>query len=134
MPSSASSTGPTGSAKSAGFVDWTRVPFKNLFPGIRAQLVPGEKLMLARVHLEPNGIVPEHDHPHEQFGFIVEGEVDFTIDGETRHLGPGDYYAIPGGVRHSVNVGPRPAIALDIFSPPRDDYLALPDAPNARGA
>jgi quercetin dioxygenase-like cupin family protein len=112
----------------SSYVDWSAVPFKDLFPGIRAQLVSGEKLMLARVHLEPNGIVPPHSHPHEQFGFIVEGEVEFTIGGETRHLKPGDYYTIPGGVQHSVKVGPRAAIALDIFSPPREDYLALPDA------
>ena len=109
------------------FVEWSKVPFKNLFPGIRAQLVGGEKLMLARVALEPNGNVPEHAHPHEQFGFIVEGEVDFTIGGETRHLRPGDYYAIPGNVLHDVKVGPGGAVALDIFSPPREDYLSRPD-------
>jgi quercetin dioxygenase-like cupin family protein len=109
------------------FIDWPSVPFKNLFPGIGAQLVAGENLMLARVALEAGGLVPEHAHPHEQYGFIIEGEVDFTIGGETRHLGPGDYYAIPGGVPHSVQVGPKPAVALDIFSPPRDDYLSRPD-------
>ena len=110
------------------FVEWSKVPFKNLFPGIRAQLIGGENLMLARVALEPNGTVPEHAHPHEQYGFIVEGEVDFTIGGETRHLVPGDYYAIPGAVPHAVKVGPSGAVALDIFSPPREDYLSRPDA------
>ena len=110
------------------FVDWSKVPFKALFPGIRAQLVAGEKIMFARVALEPNGTVPEHAHPHEQYGFIVEGEVDFTIGGEMRHLVPGDYYAIPGDVPHAVKVGPSGAVALDIFSPPREDYLSRPDA------
>src|SRR5688572_755972 len=113
------------------FVDWSAVPAKDLFPGIRARLVPGENLMLARVELAPNALVPEHEHPHEQFGLLLEGEVDFIIGGERKHLVPGDYYAIPGHVLHSVETGPNGAVALDIFSPPRADYLALPDSTDA---
>ena len=112
------------------FVDWSAVPAKDLFPGIRARLVSGEKLMLARVELAPNALVPEHQHPHEQFGLLLEGEVDFTIGGERKHLVPGDYYIIPGNTPHKVETGPNGAVALDIFAPPREDYLAYPDAPD----
>src|SRR5260221_6486341 len=49
----------------------------------------------------------------------------FTIGGETRVLEPGDTYVIPGGVKHSAVAGPEGTVALDIFSPPREDWEAL---------
>lgn len=110
---------------------WSSVPAKDLFPGIRARFVAGENLMLARVELAPNAVVPEHQHPHEQFGLMLEGEATFTIAGERRRLTAGDYYTIPGNTPHMVQTGPGGAVALDIFSPPREDYLVRPDSPHA---
>ncbi|MGH2368647.1 MAG: cupin domain-containing protein, partial [Chloroflexota bacterium] len=55
-------------------------------------------------------------------GFVVQGDAEFTVGGETRHLTTGDYYAIPGGVLHKVVTGPGGAICMDIFSPPREEY------------
>ena len=68
------------------------------------------------------GVVREHAHPNEQMGLILDGEVDFTIGGETRRLRAGDLFRIPGGVPHSVVAGDRPAKALDVFYPIRDEY------------
>lgn len=104
------------------FVSWEGRSARELFPGVRAQVVSGEKLMLARVQLDPGSVVPVHQHPHEQFGFVMEGEVDFNIGDEHRHLRVGDYYAIPGNVPHKVEVGAGGAVCLDIFGPPREEY------------
>ncbi len=104
------------------FVGWDGRPRRELFPGVRIAVISGERLMLSRVELEPGAVVPEHHHPHEQFGHVLEGDAEFTIAGQTRHLGTGDYYAIPGGVPHKVVTGTRGAVCLDIFSPPRDEY------------
>jgi quercetin dioxygenase-like cupin family protein len=104
------------------FFNWEDRAARELFPGVRARIISGEKLMFSRVELEANSVVPNHAHPHEQFGFVVEGEVEFTIGGERRFLKAGDYYAIPGGVSHSVAVGPERAICMDVFGPPREEY------------
>ncbi|MGH2355853.1 MAG: cupin domain-containing protein [Chloroflexota bacterium] len=104
------------------FVSWDGRPQRELFPGVRITVVSGEKLMLSRVELDGGAVVPEHQHPHEQFGFVVQGDAEFTVGGETRHLTTGDYYAIPGGVLHKVVTGPGGAICMDIFSPPREEY------------
>lgn len=105
------------------YVSWEGRPERELVPGVRLRVVAGERLMLSRVELDARAVVPEHAHPHEQFGFVVEGEVQFTVGGERRRLSPGDYYAIPGGVRHAVVVcGDAPAVCMDIFSPPREEY------------
>ena len=65
---------------------------------------------------------PEHDHPHEQGGVMLGGELIFTIGGETRTCTAGDSYLIPGGVRHSAIAGPNGAQVMDVFSPVREEY------------
>ena len=96
--------------------------YKKLLDGVNARTYWGKNLMLAVVDLDANSIVPNHSHPHEQGGIVLEGEMRFTIAGETRELKPGDLYIIPGGVEHGVIIGNQPARVLDIFSPIREEY------------
>lgn len=77
--------------------------------------------MLVIVDLEANSILPPHTHPHEQAGYILKGNVEFTINGENRLLEPGDMYFIPGNVKHSAKVGSNPVQLIDIFTPIRED-------------
>jgi quercetin dioxygenase-like cupin family protein len=96
---------------------------RRLFPGVELALAWGENLMLSVVTIEPNGVVPLHSHPHEQAGCCLKGEFELEIDGEARRLKEGDLYIIPGGTPHAARgIGQR-AVALDIFSPIREDYL-----------
>jgi quercetin dioxygenase-like cupin family protein len=108
-------------------------PYK-IWPGVLAHAVRGDNVSFALVELEPNVVVAEHSHPNEQAGFIVEGTFTFTIGGETRELKPGDTYVIPGGVPHSALSGPEGTIAVDIFTPPRDDWERLERADPSRAA
>jgi quercetin dioxygenase-like cupin family protein len=72
--------------------------------------------------MEPRAVVPEHEHPHEQMGMVLEGTAEFTVGGVRRVLGPGDLYRIPGNVRHQVVALDDPVRALDVFHPPREEY------------
>jgi quercetin dioxygenase-like cupin family protein len=93
-----------------------------LAPGVTAKVASGEKMMLSLVTLAPDAVVPTHSHPHEQMGLMVSGTMEFTIEGETRLLSGNEMYFVPGGVPHSVKAGPGGALALDAFSPPREEY------------
>ncbi len=95
---------------------------KELVPGTTASLAWGKNIMLSVVEIGPGSVVPMHSHPHEQAGMVVEGEFDFIIGNERRRVKPGDMYIIPGGVQHSAIGLEKKAVALDIFSPPREDY------------
>jgi quercetin dioxygenase-like cupin family protein len=94
-----------------------------IFPGVEIQTAAGINLMLSLVQLEPEAVVADHSHPHEQMGILLEGTLEFTIGGVTRLLGPGDMWRIPGGVVHRVRAVGLPATAIDVFHPIREDYL-----------
>ncbi len=95
---------------------------RTLCPGVAAKIVSGEKLMFSLVTLDPNAVVPEHAHPHEQMGMVVSGTMTLTVAGEARTLSGNDMYLVPGGVPHAAAAGPAGAVALDAFAPPREDY------------
>ena len=105
------------------FVALNELPKLELFPGIRSALVAGERLMLSALEMEDGGVVPEHSHPHEQAGVVLEGRLRLRIGDEERELMPGDAFVIPPNVVHSGVVTAGPARVLDIFSPVRDDYV-----------
>jgi len=95
----------------------------NIFPGVDVHTIAGENVMLSIVEFAPESVVEWHSHPHEQMGYLLEGRLEFFVDDEHHIVGPGGMWRIPGGVRHKVVAGDKPATALDVFHPIRDDYL-----------
>jgi len=93
---------------------------------IRARRVQGERITLAVVELAPNAAVPEHRHEAEQLGIVITGQVLFTIDGQTRGLGPGGTWRIASDRPHGVTAGPEGAVVIDVFTPVRADWDDLP--------
>lgn len=93
-----------------------------IFPGVTIRTSWLERLMTSIVDFEPLSVVEDHCHVHEQMGIILSGHVDFTIDGVTKRLGPGELYRIPSNVRHKVVALDEPVRAFDVFSPVREDY------------
>ena len=55
-------------------------------------------------------------------GFMLEGEAEFIVGGESKIVRAGEMWRIPGGVVHKVIAGDRPVKALDVFYPIREDY------------
>lgn len=103
--------------------DASEVSRRELAPGIVLRTMWGEKIMMSMVEIAPNAVLPPHSHPHEQAGMVLQGEFEFTIGGETTRVKQGDCYIIPGGVEHGLTGSDGFSLALDIFSPPREDYM-----------
>ena len=95
-------------------------------PDVRARVLVGSNASLAVVELAPNALVPGHQHVHEQLGICLEGSITFTVGDETRELGPGGTWRIPSDRPHHAVAGPAGAVVIDIFSPVRADWGALP--------
>jgi len=94
---------------------------KDLVPGGRTQTFWGEQMLISRVDFDPDVAVPEHQHPHEQFGVVLTGELILTVDGRPLVLQKGDMYLVPGNVPHSALAGPDGFTAAEVFSPIRED-------------
>ena len=106
------------------FVNTDELPRLELFPKALSAIVHGDQLMLSFLELAPGCEIPEHSHPHEQAGLVLSGTLRFRIGDEERVAGPGDAFIIPGNVVHwGIVEGNEVAKVLDIFSPPREDYI-----------
>lgn len=105
--------------------------YRPVLPGIALKtLVHGEKTLLAEFRLLRGSVLPRHAHPHEQTGYLIAGALDLTVGGETRRVGPGDAWCIPGAVEHCAIVI-EDAVAIEVFSPVREDYLPHEPAPGS---
>lgn len=85
-------------------------------------LVYGEKTLMAEFVLKKGSTLPHHDHPHEQTGYLVKGHIRLSIGTKKHDVMPGDSWCIPSGVEHGAEII-EDAIALEVFSPVRKDYL-----------
>jgi len=92
-------------------------------PGVRRRAVTLNGVMLTFFSFEPEAVVPDHSHPHEQITVVSSGALEFTLAGETRVLRAGDGVCVPANVPHSARVIEGPVEVSDAWHPPRGDYL-----------
>jgi quercetin dioxygenase-like cupin family protein len=101
--------------------------YVDVLPGIRRKtLTFGPATLLTEFRLEAGAVLPVHDHPQEQSGYLVAGRLRLIIDHETRLMEPGDAWSIPGGVSHGGEAL-EDAVAVEVFSPVREDYIQALD-------
>lgn len=104
------------------FCDVENREAKEPISGIRLHTFWGDRMLVSITDLDPHVVMPVHDHRYEQIGTLLSGELELTIDGETRWLRAGEPFVIPGGVEHGARTGDAPARVMDVFSPVREDY------------
>lgn len=71
--------------------------------GVRAYLSQSEGHQIIFMEFSKEVTVPEHSH-ESQWGAVLEGRIDLTIDGRERTFLKGDQYFIPRGVEHSARI------------------------------
>jgi quercetin dioxygenase-like cupin family protein len=87
-------------------------------------LQSGQKIMMMMLTVEPEIPTPPHSHPHEQVGYLIEGRGVLFSGGESIEIEAGTSFLIPPNESHNFNAtGEKPAVIIDVFSPPRKDYL-----------
>jgi quercetin dioxygenase-like cupin family protein len=100
-----------------GFPDViTDLPEANVqFKDIRAWILQSEKHQLVFFEMEPSAQVPEHSHDYPQWGMVIEGKMELTIDGKTKLIEKGDDYVIPAKAKHYARF-PSKTRVMDLFS------------------
>lgn len=102
-----------------------KLPERELRPGVYLRILPGASMMFSVVRFEPHATVETHQHPHEQLGIVLEGELEMWIGDTRRQLRQGDAYTIPSNLPHGGQTHNATALVLDVFSPLREEYLKL---------
>jgi quercetin dioxygenase-like cupin family protein len=106
-----------------GHWNWTACPVEQIADGITRQLIPGARLMICRLSLAPGVVTAVHSHPHEQMTLVERGRVRFHVAGADRFAVAGDVLLFPSGIEHGATILDEPAVLVDIFSPPRLEFL-----------
>ncbi len=109
-----------------GFARVEDIPPIRPVPGITIRAISGAGITLSFVSFEAGAVAPQHTHPHEQLGTMLEGEMEFEIEGKRHIMRPGDVYSVPPHIPHGARaVGGKPCVALDAFTPRREDFMAM---------
>jgi quercetin dioxygenase-like cupin family protein len=109
------------------YVPWGSVELEHLSPLLKRQFVVGENVMIARILLKKGCVVPLHSHHNEQITYILEGALKFIMKDREVIVRAGEVLCIPPNLPHEA-VAMEDTVDLDIFTPPREDWIAKTDA------
>ncbi len=115
------------------FVTVADVQCVELVPGLEFRPVLGERTMVNFVTFAPHTEAPRHTHEEEQIVIVLEGELDFELDGDVRTVRPGDVVVIPPWVPHGARTQDSTCLEVDVFNPPRKTLLDHANAERERG-
>jgi quercetin dioxygenase-like cupin family protein len=108
------------------YIPWSAIPLEDLNPLLQRQFVVGQEIMVARVLMKKGCIVPEHSHHNEQLTYILDGALKFWIDGKEIVVSSGEVLCIPAHMPHKAEAM-ADTVDLDVFSPPRADWINKTD-------
>ena len=105
---------------------WTDVANEPINDTIARRFITGDSVTIGRFELKKGGVVPTHAHVNEQISMVMSGALLFLIDGRETVVKAGELMQIPANVPHEVEVL-EDAVAIDVFSPVRQDWIDKTD-------
>lgn len=97
--------------------------YRELVAGVFMKpLAYGDNSLLCEIQLRQGAIIPAHQHPQEQSGYLVQGALRFFGDEGETVVNPGCGWTFKGGVVHGAEALVD-SVAIEVFSPVRRDYL-----------
>jgi quercetin dioxygenase-like cupin family protein len=112
---------------SAKYTKWDDIELESLNEVIDRQMIVGTNVMVARVLLKKGAKVPLHSHHNEQVTYVLEGALHFFIDDREITVSAGEVLCIPPNMPHEA-IALEDTVDLDIFNPPRQDWIDKNDA------
>ena len=100
------------------------VPIVELAPGIKTHIISAEKITLSIISAEANAQLPPHRHENEQMMIVLDGGCDFIIEGKPYTVQKGDVVVLPSNIEHGGRITQNGCSIIDVFSPPRQDFIA----------
>jgi quercetin dioxygenase-like cupin family protein len=114
--------------------NWDEIEGEVVRPGVSRKGFRGDDVMLVMNTLVEGMELNPHSHTFEQIVYIVQGRVNFHIDGEVYAARAGSVIRIPPHTEHFAEpVGDEQVLNLDVFAPLRKDYMHLVEYQNFSG-
>lgn len=127
--SSTPSSAAVSSTNGVSFFRWDDMQKERVTDMLDRRLITGDRMMLAHVYLKKGCVVPKHSHENEQLTYILEGALKFWIGEDQKEeviVRAGEVLLIPSHVPHKAEALEE-TLDVDVFSPPRQDWLAKTD-------
>jgi quercetin dioxygenase-like cupin family protein len=105
-----------------GFHALNDLPIEKVTDKITRRVLAGDKGMVVWWSMKAGAHAAAHRHPHEQMFWVLEGRMEFRLGQDTRTCVAGDVGVIPGGVEHEAWF-PEDTEVVDVFAPPREDFV-----------
>jgi quercetin dioxygenase-like cupin family protein len=83
-------------------------------PGIMSKAEMGENLIMVCMEIGPDQEDSGHEHPFDQCGVVLDGQIEMFIDNERNTLNSNESYFIPAGVPHGWKTFDKPVKLLDV--------------------
>jgi len=109
-------------------IRYRNVPLIDLVPGSKSHVVSTEKITVSFITMEPNSYFDVHYHESEQIMIVTDGACDEIVEGKLYHLEKGDVLVLPSNTKHGGYISEKGCSAIDVFSPPRQDFVAKLEA------
>jgi quercetin dioxygenase-like cupin family protein len=88
---------------------------------------PGREVIQVRVDFDPGYVAPRHTHPGEEIIYVLEGTLEYQIDGKPVTVKSGDVLFVPAGTVHSVkNIGSDNGAELATYVVEKGKPLIVP--------
>jgi quercetin dioxygenase-like cupin family protein len=102
--------------------------YKEIIDGIKIKtLVYGDETLMTEFQMKKGSLLPAHAHPYEQTGYLLSGNIVLHVGEKKYKRSPGDSWCIPKNIQHKAEII-EDSVALEVFSPAREDYLQYFDA------
>lgn len=118
------------SVQSAQHYKWEKIPREQLNSDIDRRIITGTNMMIAHIYIKEGGVAPKHDHKNEQITYVLEGALKFLLGEDQQEeviMRAGEVLVLPPYLPHSA-VALEDTLDVDIFTPPREDWLDGSDA------
>jgi len=104
-------------------IHYPDVPMVDVASGSKSHIVAGQNALVSFLTMSPHSHFEVHKHEAEQIMIVVDGCCDEIIEGKLYRVSKGDVIVLPPNVEHGGYVLDQPCVVIDIFCPPRPDYL-----------
>ena len=117
-------------ANAVRHIRWDDLEKERLNERLTRRMITAERAMLTHVYLDKGAVVPMHSHENEQITYVLEGALRFWIEDESSEpidVRAGEVLVLPSFVPHKAEAL-EDTLDVDIFTPPRQDWLDGTDA------